>query len=115
LPHGGAPEPLEQPIHLQLEIGDQLHLHSKTQDWLIVSGAKAQYQGTGFLEGRTDEVIFQVTVIDGQLTGGGGTDKIRVQIWLTSTGALIYDNQPGAPNGADPTTPIGGGKTVIKK
>jgi len=50
------------------------------------------------------------------LAGGDGVDKLRIKIWEKTTGAIVYDNQPGASDAADPTTPIGpGGDISIKK
>jgi len=58
---------------------------------------------------------FLLSAIDGQLNGGGGTDKFRMKIWDKDTGFLVYDNQLGADDYADPTTVIGGGSIVIHK
>jgi hypothetical protein len=59
---------------------------------------------------------FIVTVIDGGLPGGGGIDKFRIKIWNKTTGAIVYDSQPGASDAADPINPIGpGGDISIKK
>jgi hypothetical protein len=49
-----------------------------------------------------------LTTIDGDVKGG--VDKFRIKIWDNSNnGAIIYDNQLGASDGADPITSIGGG------
>ncbi len=45
----------------------------------------------------------------------GSPDKFRIKIWNKATGEVIYDNQPGAPDMADPTTVIQGGSIVIHK
>jgi len=58
---------------------------------------------------------FLLTAIDGQLPGGGGQDKLRMKIWITMTGQIVYDSQMGADDNADPTTVIGGGSIVIHK
>jgi hypothetical protein len=48
-----------------------------------------------------------MTVIDGKTpTNLNGTDRIRIKIYNKNTGAIIYDNQPGAPDDADPITPV---------
>jgi uncharacterized repeat protein (TIGR03803 family) len=89
-----------------------LNFHSSSYDWLVVSGPKAQYQGSGTVNGAGN-FGFKVTVIDGQASGGG-TDKIRVKIWDKNNGnVLVYDNQMGAPDSANPTTAIGGGSIVL--
>jgi hypothetical protein len=81
----------------------------------VVSGAKAQYKGAGKVNGYGG-YQFMLTVIDGQATGGGGVDKFRIKIWDKDNGdAIVYDNQFGSADGADPTTAIAGGSIVIKK
>jgi hypothetical protein len=95
----------------QLKSGN-LNFHSTSYDWLVVSGAKAQYRGTGTVNGGGN-YGFTVTVIDGDQPGGDHVDRFRIKIWNKDTGALVYDTQPGAPSSADPTTPLGGGSIVI--
>ena len=51
---------------------------------------------------------FLLSAIDGQLNGGGGTDKFRIKIWDKASGSVVYDNQLGAADTSDPTTVIGG-------
>ena len=43
----------------------------------------------------------------------GKPDALRIKIWDTATGAVVYDNQPGAADGAAPTAPLGGGNIII--
>jgi hypothetical protein len=78
---------------------------------LVISGAKASYRGVGTING-TGTYKFTLTAIDGQLTGGGGTDKIRMKI-TNSDGSTVYDNQIEGADNADPTTTLGGGSIVI--
>jgi hypothetical protein len=54
-----------------------------------------------------------LTAIDGQISGGGGLDKLRMKIIDNSTSAVVYDNQLGASDNGDPTTVIGGGSIAI--
>src|SRR4029453_17764356 len=55
-----------------------------------------------------------ITAIDGQISGGGGVDKFRIKIWDKNNGdAIVYDNQYGASDTANPTTALGGGSVVI--
>ncbi|HSR20430.1 MAG TPA: hypothetical protein VLL49_05895, partial [Anaerolineales bacterium] len=91
-----------------------LNFKSTLYDWLVVSGARAQYKGTGTINGAGD-YGFLLTGIDGQVSGGGGADKFRIKIWDRSTDLLIYDNQAGSGDDADPLTVIGGGSIVIHK
>jgi hypothetical protein len=72
----------------------------------VVGGARAQYKGTGTINGAGN-YYFILTAIDGQVSGGGGVDKFRIKIW--GSGGVIYDNQMGVSDAADPTTALGGG------
>lgn len=89
-----------------------LNFKSTAYDWLVVAGAKAQYKGVGTING-TGSFRFMLTAIDGALLGGGKQDMFRMKIW--GSDAVIYDNQLGATDNADPTTVIGGGSIVIHK
>ena len=81
----------------------------------MISKARAQFRGFGKINGSAG-YDFIVTVIDGGLPGGGGVDKIRIKIWEKTTGLIVYDNQMGASDAADPIMPIGpGGDISIKK
>ncbi len=39
----------------------------------------------------------------------------RIKIWDKFTGLLVYDNQLGGKDDADPTTAIAGGSIIITK
>jgi len=39
---------------------------------------------------------FLLTAIEGELNGGGGTDRFRIKIWDRATDLVLYDNQLGA-------------------
>jgi hypothetical protein len=93
-----------------------LNFHSNVQEWLVivVSGAKAQYKGTGTINGAGN-FGFKLTAIDGELNGGGGIDKFRIKIWDKDTDLIVYDNLLGADDDADPTTILGGGQIKIHK
>jgi len=75
--------------------------------WLVVTGAKFQFEGEGTLNG-TGGYGFTITAVD------GSPDLLRVKI-EDSNGVVVYDNQPGAPDTAAPTTAIGGGNIAIHK
>jgi len=91
------------------------NFHSTSYQWLVVSGARAQYKGIGIVNG-TGSYGFMLTAIDGQVNGDGGLDKLRIKIWDKNNGdALIYDNQLDSPDGADPATLLGGGSIVVHK
>jgi hypothetical protein len=83
-------------------------------DYLVISGAKAQFRGFGKVGGSAG-YDFTLTVIDGQLSGGGGVDKFRLKIWEKTSGRIVYDNQMGAGDADDPTTPVGGGSSIVIK
>ncbi len=91
-----------------------LNFHSASYEWLVIAGAKAQYKGSGTINGGGD-YGFMLTATDGQQNGGGGADKFRIKIWDKATGAVVYDNQLGAADDADPATVLGGGSIVIHK
>jgi len=78
----------------------------------VVAGARAQYKGVGAINGA-GEYGFMLTAIDGQIKGGGGADKFRIKIWDKATDEIVYDNQMGAADTADPATILGGGSIVI--
>lgn len=108
----GATSPTGQ-TEFQFRVAE-LNFHSTSYHWLVVAGAKAQYKGSGTINGSGD-YGFMLTAIDGQASGGGGVDKFRIKIWDKSTGNIVYDNQIGASDTADPTTVIAGGSIVIHK
>lgn len=91
-----------------------LHFKSTSYQWLVVAGARAQYKGEGRINGGGD-YGFLLTAIDGQVSGGGGTDRFRIKIWNKDTDAVVYDNQLDQHENSDAATAIGGGSIVIHK
>jgi PKD repeat protein len=89
-----------------------LNFYATSYQWLVVTGARAQCKGTGSING-TGNYGFMLTVIDGQVKGGGGLDKFRIKITLGSN--VIYDNQMGAPDSANPTTAVAGFNIVVRQ
>ena len=85
---------------------------STSYEWLTISGSRAQYKGSGTINGSGD-YGFLLTGIDGDVSGGGGTDKFRIKVWNKTTSAVIYDNQMGMDDTGTPTTVLGGGSIVI--
>jgi hypothetical protein len=92
---------------------------STSYDWLVISGATAQFKGSGFVKKHGNQHVndndcenenhfvddpegymFLLTAVDGSLTGGGDQDRFRVKIVNKVTGEVVYDNLPGA--GDDP-------------
>jgi hypothetical protein len=45
----------------------------------------------------------------------GSPDRFRIRIWDKVTGVVIYDNQIGAADDANPTMALGGGSITIHK
>lgn len=87
---------------------------STNYEWLVVAGARAQFKGSGTINGNGD-YAFMLTAIDGQSPGGGGIDRFRIKIWDKINGGIIYDNQVAgdlSDNGI-PNTALGGGNIVI--
>lgn len=86
------------------------NFHSTVYQWLVVAGARAQYKGSGTING-SGSYSFLLTVIDGQQPGGGGVDRFRLKVW--GPGGVIYDNQAGDADNAPASTALGGGSIVI--
>ena len=100
----------------QFQAGN-LNFKSKDYQWLVIAGSKAQYKGSGTVNG-TGDYGFILTAIDGDLKGGAadGLDRFRIKIWdNNNNGVVVYDNQMGAADTDDPTTAIAGGSIVIHK
>ncbi|HWI63779.1 MAG TPA: PKD domain-containing protein [Symbiobacteriaceae bacterium] len=110
--HKGQTVPDGQ-TQFQFKAGN-LNFHSTAYEWLVVAGARAQYKGSGTIGGAGD-YGFMLTAIDGQQPGGGGSDKFRIKIWDKASGTVIYDNQMGGSDDAEPTTVLAGGSIVIHK
>ena len=98
----------------QFKTGD-LNFHSTVYEWLVIAGARAQYKGSGTINGYGN-YGFLLTAIDGEVNGGGGIDKFRIKIWNKAPNFIVYDNAPGSDDiNASNTQAIGGGSIVIHK
>ncbi|WP_345244661.1 T9SS type A sorting domain-containing protein [Nibrella saemangeumensis] len=95
----------------QFHLGN-LHFKSTVYEWLTVAGARAQFKGSGTLNG-VGEYGFMLTAIDGAVNGGGEADKFRIKIWQKQDGAVVYDNQRHTADDAALSTAIGEGSIVI--
>ena len=89
-----------------------LEFNALNYDYLVIAGTKAQFQGYGKLNGAPG-YNFILTVVDGDMLGGDGVDKFRLKIWNKATGAIVFDNQMGASDAADPIIPIGAGSSIV--
>jgi hypothetical protein len=99
-----------------------MNFHSTAYTWLVVSGYKAQYKGTGTING-SGNYEFTLTAYDGDINGGGGVDRFRIRITGANNGAVVFDNryrnsggglEPTDMDTADPEA-ISGGSIVIHK
>ncbi|WP_156826615.1 DUF7453 family protein [Marinobacterium rhizophilum] len=92
-----------------------LRFYSDDCDWLVVSGSRAQFKGTGTINGEGN-YGFMITVIDEALSNSSEKDRFRIKIWNKEIAdSIVYDNQVGNDDASDPTTDIGGGSIVIHK
>jgi hypothetical protein len=109
--NGGGPPSGE--TEFNFEVGN-FNFHSDSYQWLVVSSFKAQYRGTGSVNGVSG-YDFRVTGYDGQVSGGGGIDKFRIKI--TRNGQTVFDNRMGQPEDIDQADPqqIAGGSIVIHR
>lgn len=89
-----------------------LRFVSTEQEWLVVSGARAQFKGSGTINGAGD-FGYLLTAIDGERPGGGGADAFRIKIWDRDLELVVYDNMPGEDDDADPSTTLTRGKITI--
>ncbi len=87
-----------------------IEFHSTSTDWLVVSGSSITLSGQGRLKDASG-YAFQVWAA----TGGKGVGAVRVRIWNTSTGVVIYDSQPTSQLTDPPTILIGGGTISTKR
>lgn len=84
-----------------------MNFHSESYEWLVVNGAKARYKGLGAVNG-SGNYGFMVTVID------GSADMFRIKIWdIDNNDAVVYDNQPGLADDADPASAVEKGSIVV--
>nr|WP_238419663.1 choice-of-anchor L domain-containing protein [Streptomyces taklimakanensis] len=104
----GATAPKGQ-TEFQFKTGS-LNFHSMSYDWLVVSGNKAIYKGTGTVNGE-DGYGFLVSVVDADKSGGD--DTYRIKVWDADSDTVVFDNQPGAADDTAATTAISHGSIVI--
>ncbi|HET7027345.1 MAG TPA: hypothetical protein VFI28_06615, partial [Candidatus Limnocylindrales bacterium] len=94
-----------------------LNFHSESYDWLVVAGSKAQYRGTGTINGVAG-YSFLLTGYDGDVKGADGLDKFRIKIWRSNSGNdVVFDNRMGVSDDVDAADPqvIASGSIVIHK
>ena len=79
-----------------------LNFKSTAYEWLVVAGSKAQFKGSGTINGAGN-YTFQLFAND----NSPGADEFRIKIWETSSGAMIFDNKSDQA--------IAGGSIVVHK
>ena len=89
----------------QFQVAD-LNFHSIAYEWLVIVGTRAQYKGTGTINGQ-DEYGFMLTAIDGT------PDSFRIKIWNKANEEIVYDNKNGSSDTGNDATELGGGSIVI--
>lgn len=91
---------------------------STSYEWLVVSGARAQYKGAGTLNG-VGGYKFILTAIDGDKQGKA--DRFRIKIFHTDPDSgqdvIDYDNQTagGTEGTLDEGTLVNGGSIIVHK
>jgi Bacterial Ig-like domain/PKD domain len=95
-----------------------MNFHSTAYNWLVVSGFKAQYKGTGTINGA-GSYSFTLTAWDADLAAGNiPGDEFRILITDDNNhNAVVFDNRNGSPTDVDTANPqlIDGGSIVIHK
>jgi len=90
-----------------------LSFASLSYKWMVVSKPYVWLRGTGTVN-NVSGYEFLIAAVDGQLTGGGGTDKFRIRIWKSADGTIIYDNMPNTALNAVAVTTTSNGDIAIK-
>jgi hypothetical protein len=89
-------------------------------DHLVISNGRAQYVGTGELNGVAG-YSFRLIAVDADTHDDFDTDQFRIRIWGTAegeTGGLVYDNQWSCDAAVDLTadcTALASGKVTIRR
>ena len=92
--------------------GGEVDFQSTAIDMLVVFGSRAQFWGTGTLNGAA--AAFRITAVDAQARGEGPrTDAFRIELWRGT--ARVFDTQPGAARDAPVTTLIEAGGIQIHR
>jgi parallel beta-helix repeat protein len=76
-----------------------LNFHSDSYEWLVVAGAKAQFKGTGTINGE-GEYKFMLMAIDADINEKDSfeVDRFRIKIWSedeSGNETVVYDNALG--------------------
>eukprot|EP00457_Paulinella_chromatophora_P000197 gb/GEZN01000197.1/.p1 GENE.gb/GEZN01000197.1/~~gb/GEZN01000197.1/.p1 ORF type:complete len:1504 (-),score=136.48 gb/GEZN01000197.1/:450-4961(-) len=92
---------------------------STVYEWLTIAGSRAQFKGSGSVNGQSG-FGFMLTATDADVNrqDASAKDKFRIKIWtiaadVADESGVVYDNNKGAANNAEPTTELGGGSIAI--
>ena len=110
----GANTPTGQ-TEFQFHAGN-LDFHSTNYEWLVISGQRAQFKGTGTINGK-GSYGFILTAFDGDLQNNAyNDDMFRIKI-IDESDEPVYDNKRGTTIEFEnaPLQPIDGGSIVIHK
>jgi hypothetical protein len=106
-----APRPTGH-ADFQLEARNvQFHFRATQLDWLVIGDQLADLEGTGTVNGR-GHFAFLLAGLDLR-DPGAGYDRLRLRIWNTDTGAVVYDNGSGPPADQVPLLVISDGDIRI--
>lgn len=84
-----------------------LQFQSSSYSSLVITGARVQVTGKGTINGAGN-YGFLITAVDGQ------PDRYRIKIWdLDAANVVVYDNEMGATDGAEPVTSLRSGSIVV--
>jgi PKD repeat protein len=93
-----------------------LDFRATEYEWLVVAGSRAQFKGSGTIDGVGGYGFFLVAV-DGDVNGGA--DRFRIRIWRKaadgSEGAVVYDNHAGERLDSSAATVIDAGSVQIHR
>jgi hypothetical protein len=89
-----------------------MNFRSTNYEWLVISGSRAQFKGTGTING-TGNYGFLLKAVDGDLSNTVSPDLFRIKIWDINNNAIVYDNQYSSTDDASITTQIAGGSILI--
>jgi photosystem II stability/assembly factor-like uncharacterized protein len=105
-----SPKVVKEENLVSLVLGG-LDFRALNYDFRALSGARTQFRGFGKVNNEAG-YKYLLTVVDGQAAHGGGVDKFRIKIWNDKSGEVVFDNQLGDADDAEPTTPVGDGKSI---
>jgi PKD repeat protein len=89
-----------------------LNFRSDSYVWLVVDEERAQYMGTGTVNGQGAYGFF-VVAIDNDVLGLDDEDRFRIKIWDLADDTVIYDNQMDEDDDADAATELSKGSIKI--